>query len=245
MKRLFLIGFSALLLIVLSGCLYPNERRAENQIPYLDQIESVQRAVEQFQQDTGVLPIHTREMGTPIYQKYPVDFSQLIPRYLQQAPGNSFENGGIFQYVLVNVEENPEVKVLNLSGMSEIRELQMRVRQYEKKNQYAPIDEMVDTGLFTLQFDKLGYKEAPKINSPYFDTSLPLLMDNSGQVYIDYRIDLNIALNEFEHSFQPGDDVREILVQNSPIVPAFSIPYTIDANGEPIFFMDALYERNK
>lgn len=239
------IGFSALILVILSGCLYPNERRAENQIPYPDQIQAVQQAVEQFQQDTGVLPILTREMGTPIYQKYPVDFNQLIPRYLQQAPGNSFENGGIFQYVLVNVEEKPEVKLLNLTTMSEIREFQMRVREYEKKNQLAPIDEMVDTGLFTLQFEKLGYKEQPKVKSPYYDTSLPLLIDNNGQVYIDYRIDLNIALNEFEHSFQPGDDVREILVENSPIVPAFSIPYTIDENGEPIYFMDAVYGRNK
>lgn len=240
MKRLFLLALFAMLFVVLSGCFYPQERRAENQIPYLDQIQSVQQAVEQFQADTGFLPIHTREMETPIYQKYPVDFKQLIPRYLQQPPGNSFENGGVFQYVLVNVEENPEVKVLNLTNMSELRELQLRLSQYQKKHQYAPIDEMVDTGLFSLQFDKLGYKQPLKVSSPYYDTTLPVLIDNSGQVYIDYRIDLNIALKEFEHTFQPGDDIREILVQHSPIVPAFSVPYTIDENGEPIYYMDAL-----
>src|SRR5690606_1564565 len=111
-------------ILIVSGCMYPNDRKVENQVPYPDQIHAVQQAVNQFQADSGILPIKTREADTPIYQKYPIDFRKLVPRYLQQAPGNSFENGGIFQYVLINVEEQPEVKLLHLVMSKDVQQLQ-------------------------------------------------------------------------------------------------------------------------
>ncbi|OLO42893.1 hypothetical protein BTR23_00750 [Alkalihalophilus pseudofirmus] len=231
-------------ILFLTGCLYPSEQRLENQIPYPDQIASVQQAVNQFRADTGVLPIKNRDLETPIYQKYPVDFRQLVPRYLQSPPGNSFESGGLYQYVLVNVEEEvAEVKLLDLSVMRDIQQLQTQLNQYMRKNDLAPIDEMIDTGLFTLQFEKLNYKEAPMVRTPYFGNYLPLLIDNSGQILIDYRMDINMALQQFDHSYEYGDDIREILVENSPFVPAFSIPYTINEQGEPDYFMDLVYGR--
>ncbi|MDE5411936.1 hypothetical protein [Alkalihalobacterium chitinilyticum] len=229
--------------LLLTGCLYPSEQRVENQVPYPDQLLSVQQAVTQFKEDTGVLPIKNRDIDTPIYQKYPVDFRQLVPRYLQNPPGNSFESGGLYQYVLVNVEDEVEVKLLDLSVMREIQRLQGQLNQYMRKNDLAPIDEMLDTGLFSLQFEKLNYKEPPTVRTPYFGNYLPLLIDNSGQILIDYRMDINMALQEFEHSYTYGDDVRDILVENSPFVPAFSIPYTIDEQGDPVYFMDLVYGR--
>ncbi|WP_216829260.1 hypothetical protein [Alkalihalobacterium elongatum] len=244
MKNIFRFLILTVGLLLLTGCLYPSEQRVENQVPYPDQLLSVQQAVNQFKEDTGVLPIKNRDADTPIYQKYPVDFRQLVPRYLQNPPGNSFESGGIYQYVLVNVEqEEVGVKLLDLSVMREIQRLQGQLNQYMRKNDLAPIDEMIDTGLFTLQFEKLNYREAPTVRTPYFGNYLPLLIDNSGQILIDYRMDLNMAMQEFEHSYSYGDDIREILVENSPFVPAFSIPYTINEQGDPDYFMDLVYGR--
>lgn len=244
MKKLILVGLLMLITSVLAGCLFPNEKRVENQIPYPDQIHAVQQAVNQFQQDTGVLPIKTRDMETPIYQKYPIDFAKLVPRYIQQPPGNSFENGGVYQYVLVNVEEAPEVKLIDLTVMKEIQLLQSNLNQYLRKNDLAPIDEMVDLGLFTLRYEELGYSSPPRVRSPYFGNYLPLLIDNSGQILIDYKMDINMVLQEYELDLEQGEDIRYILVDHFPFVPAFSIPYTLDENNDPTYFMDLVYGRN-
>ncbi|MBU8907233.1 hypothetical protein [Desertibacillus haloalkaliphilus] len=232
-KDLAVVAALAISIILLTGCLYPDERRVENQVPYEDQLQAVQGAVNQFQSDRGVLPIMTRDMETPIYQKYPIDFNQLVPRYLQDPPGNSFENGGVFQYVLVNPDTDPEVKLIDLAMMREIQEFQRAVNQYMRNNQYAPVDEVLAVGLFTLDYEELGYKERPRVRTRYFDNLLPLLIDNQGQVVIDYSIDLNMALQTYDHDYEAGDDIRELLVEHSPFVPAFSVPYTVDEAGEP------------
>lgn len=118
-----------LMLFSLSGCLYPEERLKQNQIPYEDQVAAVQSAVNQYREATGgLLPIKTRDMKTPIYQKYPIDFNKLIPRYMQEPPGNAYESGGIFQYVIVDAENNPTVKLLDLRSAEQIRELKLRLK---------------------------------------------------------------------------------------------------------------------
>ncbi len=234
-KKLILLISLIICTSVLSGCLFPTDQRAENQVPYPDQLLSVQQAVNQFRQDHGVLPIANRDMDTPIYQKYPIDFRKLVPRYLQQPPGNSFENGGMFQYVLVNVEETAEVKLIDLSVMREIQQFQMRLNDYMRRHQFAPVDEMVAIGIFTIDYERLNYREAPRVRSRYFENYLPLLIDNKGNIIIDYKIDLNMALQQYEHDFSKGDDIRSLLVENSPFVPVFSIAYTIDDNGEPVY----------
>lgn len=234
MNKWLLATVMLILSVLLSGCFYPNDRKAENQLSYPDQLQAVQLAIEQFQADTGVLPIRTFDASTPTYQRYVIDFNQLIPRYLQQPPATAFENGGVFQYVLVNVEEAPEVKVIDLTSMNEIRDLQQRLNEYMSKHTYAPIEEMLDVGLFKLDHEALNYKEAPHIKSPYFDdTFLPLLLTNDGEIIIDYKIDINLALQQFEHSYKENEDLRTILVEHFPIVPVRSIPYTLDENGEP------------
>ncbi|ERN54170.1 hypothetical protein M3689_03700 [Alkalihalophilus marmarensis] len=219
----------------LTGCMLPDEQRSENQLAYPDQLQAVEQAAKQFQQDTGVLPIRNFDETTPLYQRYVVDFNQLVPRYLQQPPGTAFENGGVFQYVLVNVEEEPEAKVIDLRSQREIQQFQQRINEYMRKHTYAPVLEMVDVGLFKLDHEALNYSEAPHVRSPYYDTYLPLLYTNDGEIVIDYRIDLNMALNEFEHDFKENEDIRSILVDNFPIVPVRSVPYTLDENGEPAY----------
>ncbi|MFC5628329.1 hypothetical protein ACFPTR_05385 [Aliibacillus thermotolerans] len=235
--RLCMIGFSVLFLF--SGCMYPQEKRVENQIPYEDQIESVQRAVDQFREDTGVLPIQTKDEDTPIYQKYVIDFRKLLPRYLSEPPGNSFESGGPYQYVLIDPEERAEVKLIDLRVLREIQELERAVRQYISKHEYLPIGEAIGIGIYRLDEERLDYHRDLSVESPYHESNyLPLMIDQYGNVLIDYAIDIHMMLERYDHSFQPGDDVRQILTDHSPIVPAFSVPYTIDENEDPIFMVE-------
>lgn len=232
--RPLLLGFTVLFL--LSGCMFPQEKRAENQIPYEDQLEAVQRAVDQFREDTGVLPIQTKDENTPIYQKYVIDFRKLMPRYLSEPPGNAFESGGPYQYVLIDPEESAEVKLIDLRIMREIQELQRAVRQYIAKHDYAPIAEAIGLGIYRIDEKRLNYHRDPRVESPYHEsTYLPLMIDQYGNVFIDYAIDIHMMLERYDHSFEPGDDVRKILTDHSPIVPAFSVPYTVDEQGDPVF----------
>jgi hypothetical protein len=220
----------------LSGCLYPDERLAQNSIPYTDQLESVQSAVNQFREGSGgLLPIKDRDMETPIYQKYPIDFAKVVPRYLAEPPSSAYESGGIYQYVLIDVEENPTVKLIDLRLADEIRELKTRILAYKRTNGgYPPFDKILANYIFTLDFKKLGYEDPPFVVSPYSGENLPFIINNEGEIFIDYSLDLYKVLQESNHDYKPGEDIRPILLRDSVFVPAFSVPYTIK-NNEPVF----------
>ena len=56
--------------IFLSGCLYPNDQLAKNNVPYDVQLNLVQQAVEQYaEMNQGRVPINTKENETPIFEK--------------------------------------------------------------------------------------------------------------------------------------------------------------------------------
>ncbi|GAA0347400.1 hypothetical protein GCM10008967_42230 [Bacillus carboniphilus] len=221
---------------ILSGCLYPDSELSKNQIPYLDQLQSVQTAVNQFQEDEGgILPIKTKDAETPIYQKYLVDFSRIAPRYLAEPPGNSFENGGIYQYVLVDVEENPTVRVFDLRIAERIREINLRI----KANGYPPYDEILARNVYSLDFSKIGYDTPPTVVSPFTGLELPFVVNGQGELFVDYRADLYQLLRENDYDIEPGEDIRWILVEDSVFVPAYSLPYTVESNSdEPIFMTE-------
>jgi hypothetical protein len=222
-------------LFVLTGCLYPEDRLSKNKIPYDVQIESVQQAVNQYREDNGgIIPIMDRDMETPIYQKYPIDFGKLTPRYIPEPPSSAFESGGIYQFVLVDVEENPTVKLIDLRLADEIRELKTRILLYKQSNGYPPFDKMLSENVFSLNYEKLGYKEPPTAVSPYSGTNLPFIIDHEGEIYIDYSIDLYKFMQDSDARYEKGDDIREILVNETVFVPVYSVPYTIE-NDEPVF----------
>ncbi|MDQ0155229.1 hypothetical protein [Robertmurraya andreesenii] len=232
-KGLQIFLFLLIMPVFLAGCAYPQDRLAQNQIPYQDQIQSVQAAVEQFQKDNGgILPIKTKENDTPIYQKYLIDFKKLIPAYMAEPPGNAFESGGIFQYVLVNVENNPTVKIFDLRIAETIRDIKLRI----KMQKFPPYKEQLADHVFSLDFEKLGYKEDPTVTSPFTKQELPFVITGDGEVYVDYLKDLYQILQKETPDVKAGDDIRDILHKDSPFVPAYSLPYTIDAKtNEPIF----------
>jgi hypothetical protein len=218
---------------ILTGCAYPQEKLAQNQTPYEDQVLAVQSAVNKFQEDKGgILPIKTKDKDTPIYQKYLIDFKQLVPEYMAEAPGNAFESGGIFQYVLIDVETNPTVKIFDLRLAETIRDINLRISMQE----YPPYKEQLADGVFSLDFEKLGYKEEPVVMSPFTNQDLPFVVTGNAEVFVDYRKDLYQILQNTKESFEPNQDLREVLHADSMFVPAYSLPYTLDSESNEIIF---------
>jgi hypothetical protein len=233
LKRLGLIAFLLILTMsILSGCMYPEEKLSQNQIPYETQVKAVQDAVVTYQKDNnGLLPIKTRDQDTPIYQKYPIDFRKLSPQYLAEIPGNAFENGGIFQYVLTDVEEDPKVKIFDLRLAEQIRELKIRI----EAQGYPPFKEEVANNVYTLNYKELGYDGEVYVHSPYSNKNLPLVINGDGDIFVDYSMDLFEQIKSTDKELEPGTDIRNLLVEDTFFVPAYSLPYTVDENNDPVF----------
>ena len=222
--------------VILSACMYPEELRVENQVPDVDQLAAVQRAVEEFKAETGVLPIKTRDMDTDIFIKYLIDFDKLVPKYLASPPANSFEKGGIFQYIIWDPEKNPTVKLVDLRTPERIREVKIRfigTTYPQYKDQIAPF-------IYTINYKNIGYKEEITVPSPYSNNDLPLVVTSEGDIYADYSVDLYQFMQNNDITVKPGDDIRLILADYYPVVPAYSLPYTIDENNDPIFMYNPI-----
>ncbi|WP_077299664.1 hypothetical protein [Virgibacillus pantothenticus] len=228
-----------LITILLSGCLYPDEQLSKNQVPNQDQLEAVQSAVEQYrEQNGGLVPIRTKDSDTPIFQKYLLDFSKLKEaNILTEIPGNAYENGGVYQYTLITPEDNPRVKLIDLRISEAIRSVNVKLDIYRDEHLYPPFKEEIADGIYTIDYEKLGLDATPTVVSPYSKENLPIIMDTDGKLYVDYRIDLNQALQEEEHNYEPGDDIRYVLADNTPFVPVYSLPYTVE-KGEPVFLQE-------
>ncbi|WP_053219392.1 hypothetical protein [Virgibacillus senegalensis] len=235
MKWLTSVGFM-LMAVLLSGCLYPNDQLSKNQVPNEVQLQTIQQAVTQYREDNqGLVPIKTKPNDTPVFQKYLLDFTTLKQGgYISSIPGTAFENGGIYQYVLVDPEENPQVKLIDLRIAQEIRTVMRAIDLYRDEHLYPPFGEQIADGVYKINYDKIGFDEKPQIQSPYSQKNLSLVMDVQGQAYVDYRPDLYEAIQSYDHSFKTGDDIRFILSENTPFAPAYSLPYTIEGE-EPVF----------
>lgn len=225
-----------LVIILLSGCLYPENELSKNKVPNEAQLKQVQSAVDTFRKETsGLLPIRTKEKDTPIFQKYLIDFKKLQERnILTEIPATAFQNGGVYQYTVIFPEENPQVKLIDLRVTEAIREVNIKLETYRSKHTYPPYGQEIADGIFQLNYKKLGLESEPSVASPISHKNLPIVMDTQGKLYIDYRIDLNNALKAYDHNYETGDDIRYLLAENTPFVPAYSLPYTIK-NGEPVF----------
>ncbi|MEW8970976.1 MAG: hypothetical protein AB2411_10140 [Mesobacillus sp.] len=235
MKKIRFYLSVIMVLLTLTGCMYPEEKLVQNQVPYKDQLDSVQSAVDQYKEaNGGLLPIKTKDAETPIYQKYPVDFKKIVPRFIAEAPGNAYENGGLFQYVLVDAETDPKVKLLDLRMAETIREIKMRINA----TGYPPFKEKIAENVYTLDFKKIGYEEEPVVVSPFTNQNLHFIISTDGEIYVEYRSDLYQAIKSSKQELEEGVDIRDILADNSMFVPAYSLPYAIDKEtGEPVFLV--------
>lgn len=231
MKQMVFGAFLTAVVLLLSGCLYNDDSTKQN--PYEDQLEDVQEAIMEFREDeNGILPIKNKDADTDIYLKYLVDFKRLVPKYLPDIPPSAFENGGKYQYLIINAEENPTVKVFDLTIAEKIRDINFRISTRD----YPPFKEQMTKNIYSLDFKKLGYDEEPFVVSPYTGHNLPFVIDTQGEVYVDYASDLYLELQKRSQiDFEPGEDIRYILSDESHFVPAYSLPYTVDDKGEVIF----------
>ncbi|CAM3717709.1 hypothetical protein [Alkalicoccus chagannorensis] len=222
--------------LLLTGCMYPQEERSRNHGPNQEQLDRVQSAVDQFHENRGVLPIATRDADTPIFQRYPIEFSQIVPSYMSEPPGNAFENGGDYLYVLTHVEEEPQAGLIDLGTTSTIQELERNIHDYRAQHDYAPVDEIVGNELLLLDFDALGYEEPPTVASPFHpDHRLPLLYTTQGDVIIDYSLDIEYYVEEYGADSIDDEDLRWLLVEHAPFVPAYSMPQK-QSGGDIVFF---------
>lgn len=225
-----------LFLFLLSGCLYPDEELEKNKVPNEDQLTMIQEAVVEYKQENnGLVPIKTKENDTPVFEKYLIDFTKLKEaNMITEIPGTAYENGGVYQYALIDPEDDPQVKLIDLRMTEKLRSVNVQLDIYRDKNMYPPFGEEIADGIYAIDYEQLNMESSPYVKSPYSDHHLPIIMDSEGQLYIDYRKDLNDALEEFEHDYKEGDDIRYILAENTPFLPVYSLPYTID-EGEPVF----------
>lgn len=226
---------TASLLTACSGAVTEQDKIAQVS-PDIDSITAVQRAVDEFQADTGVLPIKDSDLDTDMYIKYQIDFSKLAPKYLAKSPANSFEQGGVFQYVLWDVENDPTVKLIDLRIPEKLREL--NIRQLSKE--YPAFGAEVGKFVYKIDHEVLGFKEELSVQSPYSTNLLPLIVTGEGEVFIDYTLDLQQALQKGEVTIASGADARDLLItDDSYFLPAYSLPYTINEQQEIEIAYDA------
>lgn len=218
--------------ILLSGCMYPKERRAENQVPSSFYLEATQKAVEQFQKDTGVLPIVTKDMDTPIFEKYEIDFTKMMPKYIPDVPANAFEKGGVYMYVLIDVETKPTVRLINLSVVSQVADVQQAVNRFINTKNQLPAKQDIGNGYYMIDYDAIRLKEV-QVASQVSQALLPLLMNEKGEVGIDYASDIASILRSTKAEVPKDTDPRYVMARQSVFVPAKSFPYTMD-NGDPV-----------
>lgn len=234
MKQIIRVFSLIFVSCILSGCLYPKERIAQ-QIPAETSVQQVQEAVEAYQsENNGLLPIKNKDSEMDQYIKYLIDFTKLVPQYLPEIPANAYEAGGVFQYVIITPETNPTVKIFDMEIAERIREINIRLSMQK----YPPFKEVIHDNVFSLDFNKLGYEQEPVIISPFSGQNLPFIISSDGEIYVDYSADIYQILQEKDvEQVEKYKDLRSLLVEDSIFVPAYSLPYTIDDFGAPVFII--------
>ncbi len=162
---------ACLMLIVtfLSGCLYPESELSKNSEPNESQLEKVQEAVDQYQEETqGLLPIKTKASDTPIFRKYLIDFQSLKEQnLLSEIPATAYENGGAYQYTIITPEDNPRVKLIDLRIADAIRQVTLKLQTYRNEHIYPPFGNEISEGVYQVDYEKLGLDKRPHVKSPF------------------------------------------------------------------------------
>lgn len=84
----------------------------------------------------------------------------------------------------------------------QIQEVALKLRMYRDEHQYPPFKKVIADGVYELDFKKLGYKDVPQVTSPYSGKGLPLVINEKGELFVDYRIDLYEALKKMKDNLK-------------------------------------------
>ncbi len=220
-------------LLVVSGCMYPQEQRRQNGVAPKEAIRNVQGAMDQYQSETGMLPIITASSETPVYEKFLVDFS-ILQRggYLSDIPSAAFEKGGNFRFLVLDEETKPTIKLQDIVTFQKINDVQKWVTDYRHDHGKVPAGEAMYPGFFQIDY-KLLNKTEPTISSVYSGQSLLTLVDEQGVVYADYALDLMQLIQQSgQTEIDEQLDLRTLLVEHSDYVPVKSPAYRW-AGNEP------------
>ncbi|BBI33189.1 hypothetical protein [Cohnella abietis] len=220
------LGLLMTMLLSLTGCLYPDDQQAGKNVSAREAVLTVQDAVDRYQEKTGVLPIQNAEDKVPLYEKYKIDFGKLKRmNFISQVPSAAFESGGDYQFLIIDEETKPLVKLIDLAMFQTLSGVQKKVDEYRRNNNSQnPAGEEIYSDFSLIDFSKLGIK-APKVQSMYSNQSLNLLVNKNGQVLVDYGIDIAVAINKEELKPNEKEDLRRVLIEASYYVPVRSPVY--------------------
>jgi hypothetical protein len=224
-------------ILLTSGCAYPDELRKQNQGNPREYILLVQQAVDLYREKNGYPPIKNSDMNTPKYEKYRIDFGKLQKvNYLSTIPANAYESGGTYIYVLVNVETEPEVKMMDLQALQTVNDLQDQVDSYFQANKQYPNGISISDEFSYLDFKALGIP-VPTVTSVYNPQQflMYIIEKSTGMVAIDYAPDLSqfIEKQALASSLAADEDLRERLVSSSVFIPVSSYTYRW-LNNQPV-----------
>jgi len=225
-------------MLLLSGCLYPQDQTPGGKASARSAVAAVQDAVDRYQEATGVLPIQSADQTVPLYEKFKIDFAKMKRMgYIESVPKLAFENGGSYIFLIIDEESKPVAKLLDVTAFQGIATVQQQVDAYRKShNGSLPIGEAVDPGFHYIDFGMSGMKQ-PKLNSVFSHRPLEIMIDEQGRVYADYRIDIAEAMKNKPAESTTDEDLRRRLIDASDFVPVKSPVYR-EVDGMPQAVLD-------
>ena len=234
-KRAVLLPLLVLLLLALAlgGCMYPREQQQPGS-SYRESVKRVQAAVDDYQEQTGLLPILTSDQATPRYEKFVIDLNKLQQEgYLDEIPAAAFEKGGSAYFLVLDEDTDPQVKLMDLVTVQKVNDIQRKVNLYKSAHGgKLPAGEERYPGLTSIDVKRAGTGTI-KLSSVYSGQPLEFLMDRSGTVYVDYSADISAAIDKNGSVPAADRDLRLELDQASYYVPVKSLPY-LWAQGRPV-----------
>lgn len=218
----------------LSGCLYPDSDEGPPKVNYRESVKRIQSAVDDFQQEEGILPIINADITTPRYEKFRIDLDMLNKKgYLDDIPSTAFEKGGSAYFLILNEESDPTVKVMDLVTVQKVNDVQLQITRYKSANGgVLPAGDEIYPGLFSIDTKKAGTGSI-KLSSVYSGEDIPFIMDKDGNVYVDYVFDIMTVINKNGGPEQQNRDLRFDLEEASYYVPVKSLPY-LWINEQPV-----------
>lgn len=224
-----LIQVPLALVMLLSGCLYRDTVGQSPSDAYREGVNRIQLAVDQYQSEYELLPLITPSEETARYEKFRVDLALLQREgYLESIPQAAFENGGSVYFLIQNEESDPVIKLMDLKTVQYVNDIERLVSKYrEQQGGSLPVKKdsrRLPEGLHYVDLKAIG-GESLVLDSVYSGQELDYLINDQGQVYVDYAPDLMQIVESTGVMPTAKSDLRELLVEQSYFVPVKSLPY--------------------
>ncbi|GIQ61742.1 hypothetical protein PACILC2_03100 [Paenibacillus cisolokensis] len=222
-------------LLLLTGCLYPGDEQATRPAGIKEAVRNVQSAIDQYMEDTRMLPIKNATRDTPLYEKFVIDFAKLKRTgYMSALPAVSYEEGGHYYFLVIDEETDPLVKLMDLRIAQQINDIQSWVDGYmAAHNGEVPKGDQAYPDFYYIDYERMN-KKSPTIVSPYSNAPIQAIVHDNGTVFADYGIDIMQTLQRESNGSAEAlpDDLRRLLVDRYDFVPVKGPAYRL-AGGEP------------